>query len=397
MSDSNTIRILELDGGGERGYLSLKFLEKIIQQWGINPAKIAENFDVICGTSIGGIIAVGLGLGLTPAQISPFFTVQGPYIFSLISFVPSVRPNPVIKLALLLANTPFYKSSAPNADQYGSGLLYKTIQDLCGTHTLQDLKTNILIPTFESINKNFVLCSNLNYPGLMGQNELASNVALATSAAPVYLPSLDLRMNTGVGKLQGIFLDGGVYQNNPASLGLTLGKILKPNATRACVLSLGTGSGSYGFDNDPAVFMDNFKREVLNYPTDTTFRMVLEQVAPSEVLLRNINNKILDIKIVDTEFSTLSLLFELFSIASAGAQESVAQDLFLESSYTLDQLYYYRFQPKLNLLLDPSLDNTDEILIGNGSTIPGYYEDLANTTFNNDIENISTFLGHLTA
>ena len=74
MSDANTIRVLELDGGGERGYLSLKFLEKFIQQWGVDPAKIWQEFDVICGTSIGGIMALGLATGLTTTEISPFFT-----------------------------------------------------------------------------------------------------------------------------------------------------------------------------------------------------------------------------------------------------------------------------------------------------------------------------------
>lgn len=399
MSDPNTIRILELDGGGERGYLSLKFFERFIQQWGINPSEIAQNFDVICGTSIGGILALGFGLGVTPAVISPFFTVQGPYIFSLgtstgippippIPPIASSRPNSVQKLALILANTPFYSSSGFYVNDYGSGLLNATIAGICGTNTMQDLQTNVLIPTFEYPTKRFTLCSNLNYPGFNGQNELVTNVALATSAAPVYLPSLVLS-NTTAGKLNGTYIDGGVYQNNPASLGLTLGKMIKPNANRACVLSLGTGSGNYGFDNDPATFMANIRRDALLYSPGTTFRDILEQISTPEVIARNIDNPSLDLTLTDT-FTTISLIFELFSIASAGAQESVAQALLLESSYTLNQLYYYRFQPPLNLSLDPSLDNTEPAILT-------YYEDLATTTFDEDIETISTFIGHLTA
>lgn len=401
MSDPNTIRILELDGGGERGYLSLNFFEKFVQEWGIDPTKIAENFDVICGTSIGGIMGLAFGLGLTPAQISPFFTdtvTGGPCMFSLgtngipppssLPITPSVRPSAVFKLTLMLANTAFYASSGTYAANYGAGLLAATIQGICGTNTMQDLKTNFLIPTFEYTNKRFVLCSNLNYPGLQAQNELVSNVALATSAAPVYLPPVILT-NTGKGKLNGKFLDGGIYQNNTASLGVTLGQMNKPNASRVCVLSLGTGSGNYGFDNDPAIFLENVRREVGNYPPGTTFRMILEQNASEEVVMRNINNKILDLELTDS-FETLSLFFELFTIAITGGQESIAQGLLLESSYTLNQLYYYRFQPPLDLSLDPSLDNTDPAILT-------YYENLATTTFNNDIEDISTFIGHLTA
>ena len=42
MADPNTIRILELDGGGERGYFSLTWLDKFIQLWGIDPSTVAE-------------------------------------------------------------------------------------------------------------------------------------------------------------------------------------------------------------------------------------------------------------------------------------------------------------------------------------------------------------------
>ena len=83
-------------------------------------------------------------------------------------------------------------------------------------------------------------------------------------------------------------------------------------------------------------------------------------------------------------------LFSLFDIAGTGGQESVAKNLYLDSTYTLNQLYYYRFQPQLDMNEDTELDNTtDEIL--------SYYETTATTWFNNDLDNIVTFLGHLMA
>ncbi len=145
MSDPNTLRILSLDGGGERGYLSLNFFQKFVQLWGIDPSTIASQFDVITGTSVGGIMALALAFGLTPAKISPFFTVQGPYIFSLSSLIPSLRPNKAAKVALVIADTPFYQSSGPTAAKYGSGLLSATLTSIFGTNTLQNLKTNVII------------------------------------------------------------------------------------------------------------------------------------------------------------------------------------------------------------------------------------------------------------
>lgn len=347
MSNTRTLRILEIDGGGERGILPLYFLKKFVQLWGINQADIWKNFDVICGTSVGGIMALSMAFGLTLDEMLPFFTTQGPSIFSLIPVVPplsAVRPNEAYKVGLILTNTPFYQSSGPLANLYGSGLLNSTLQTQFGTNTLQNLKTNVIVPAYEADTKKYVLFSNLDYPEFIGQDELISNIGLATGAAPVYLPPLLMNGHT--------YLDGGIYQNNPAQFGVTLGKMIKPNANRFCILSLGTGLGKFGFDSGG---------EPPPIPP-----------APGGT------------------FETIEQIFSLFEIASTGGQESVSRSLFLESTYTLNQLYYYRFQPILDPTKNTELDNTD-------ADILAYYEDVANEVFNDDIDNISTFLGHLTA
>ncbi len=400
MSDPNTVRILEFDGGGERGYLSNTFFNRFVQQWGIDPATLAQQFDVICGTSVGGILALAYATGRTPAELMPFFTEQGPLLFTLgsnvfppvitLPIVPSIRPNAVEKVALIITNIPFYNSSGTYANAYGSGLLRSLTDTLFSDMTMQDVKANVIIPTFEYTTKTFVLCSNLDNPAFSGQDELMSNVALATSAAPVYLPPIELvsPINT---KLNGIFLDGGIYQNNPSQFGYTLGKMVKPNANRFCIMSLGTGTGEYGFDNDPV--MQNatlLEKDKKKYAPGTTLRMVVQKMGHSVKNLNKLQNKMLDLQVGDVTFDTIKFLFELFSIASTGSQDSAAESLYLESNYTLDQLYYYRFSPPLDLTLDPALDNTEPSILT-------YYEDLANQTYNDDIENISTFLGHLTA
>jgi patatin-like phospholipase/acyl hydrolase len=60
VADPNTIRVLSLDGGGMRGIFEAKFMEQFVQLWGINPNEIWKYFDVICGTSVGGLQALGL-------------------------------------------------------------------------------------------------------------------------------------------------------------------------------------------------------------------------------------------------------------------------------------------------------------------------------------------------
>lgn len=477
MADPNTIRILELDGGGERGYFSLTWFDQFVQEWGIDPTTIAQQFDVICGTSVGGIMALSLANGMTPAEMFPFFTTQGPYIFSLSSVFPSWRPNSATKVALILADIPFYQSSGPTANSYGSGLLSNTLQNTFGSSTLQDLKTNVVIPSFEADTNTYVLFSNMNVGGLIGQNELISDVGLATGSAPVYLPPWNFRGHS--------YLDGGIYQNNPAMWGIVLGKILKPNANRICLLSVGTGLGELGFNsggsdgiplaNNPLATTNGSSSVIVTIPTtsilingqnvtisgatdtggiianqlnitasisiisSTTFSYTSSGTASSStngggsavimdyippVMMRNNFVKkspfhptgINHLKFIETPiykellekrpdlamqvnsltssnimaFDTIETIFSLFETASVGGQESIAQALLMNSLYTLDQFYYYRFNSTFDPTKNTELDSTD-------SDILDYYQTLAINLFNGDISNISTFIGHLTA
>ena len=74
----------------------------------------------------------------------------------------------------------------------------------------------VIIPSYKANTDTFVLFSNLNYGEFVGQNESIVNVALATSAAPLYLPP------HGFGG--GVYFDGGIYQNNPAQIALNTAK-----------------------------------------------------------------------------------------------------------------------------------------------------------------------------
>ena len=349
MSDSNTLRILSLDGGGVRGYLSLKFLQRFIQQWGVDGSELWKYFDVIAGTSIGGIQALGYAHGLSPELLEPFFLEKSKRIFT-IRTVPtgcdantdSNRPNTLQKIALITLNDPFYKSAcAPDAgnSNYGDNILEQTLVDNFGTNTLSNLKTTVLIPSYEKDTSRYLFFSNHNDPMFKGSTESIVNVARATSAAPVYLPKYSFNNHE--------YIDGGIYQNNPADIALSLGKAMKPNANRFCVLSLGTGIGKMGFN------------------TPTT-----EQLGSSD--------------------SAIADIFALFDIASTGGQESVDFNLRLKSRRTLEQLYYYIFQPMLDPYINTELDNSDVSFLN-------YMADTANLVFNTDNENITNFLGHLTA
>ena len=73
-----TRRILSIDGGGIKGVFPASFLATVENSI---EGQLADYFDLIVGTSTGGIIALGLGLGLSASDILRFYEDSGPEIF----------------------------------------------------------------------------------------------------------------------------------------------------------------------------------------------------------------------------------------------------------------------------------------------------------------------------
>ena len=71
-------QILSLDGGGLKGIFSAALLAHLEEDLNID---ITDHFDLITGTSTGGIIALGLGVGMRPGEIVHFYAENGPKIF----------------------------------------------------------------------------------------------------------------------------------------------------------------------------------------------------------------------------------------------------------------------------------------------------------------------------
>ena len=81
-------RVLSIDGGGIKGVFPAAFLATLEDAIGDH---VARHFDLIVGTSTGGIIALGLGLGLSATEILGFYEQYGPQIFKQRTFVSRLR------------------------------------------------------------------------------------------------------------------------------------------------------------------------------------------------------------------------------------------------------------------------------------------------------------------
>ena len=80
--DNKEFRILTIDGGGIKGIFPACFLEKLESNY-LNGNSITDYFDLICGTSTGGIIALGLGAGIKASELSKLYIKKRQRYFSL--------------------------------------------------------------------------------------------------------------------------------------------------------------------------------------------------------------------------------------------------------------------------------------------------------------------------
>jgi predicted acylesterase/phospholipase RssA len=383
MADPYTLRVLSLDGGGMRGLFSATFMKLFVQQWGINPNEIWKYFDIITGSSIGGIQALAYCLGMAPTDVMSFFITDGPWIFTTSTSTPSVMPSTLTKISVMVGgSSSFYPSTTAGI---GTMRLQSKLSSVLGTNTLQNMKTNVLITSFEKndVDPDFekdtntpVYFSNMSLiPAFQGQNFKAVDVAMSTSAAPLYFPAWNIGQDS--------YIDGGVTQNNPASFALAVAKALKPTANRYCVLSLGTGLGDVGFPPSTASFQRKHRQELAHFRSSPTTFALQYNVSLAEMeRLRQLDN----LGILEGAY----LLMYLIGAMTTGPQEITALELDITSKYTLDNLYYYRLQTYMDDNQDTELDNSSPQIVQ-------YYQDAATAYFNNDIANINTFIGHLTA
>ena len=76
---SKVFKILSIDGGGIKGLYSSRILERFESTF---DCRIADYFDLVCGTSTGGLIALGISLNIPVREISEFYFTKGKKIFS---------------------------------------------------------------------------------------------------------------------------------------------------------------------------------------------------------------------------------------------------------------------------------------------------------------------------
>jgi hypothetical protein len=206
--------VLAIDGGGVRGVLPASFLATVEEQIDGN---VVDYFDLIVGTSTGGIIALGLGAGLSPAEIRDFYLERGARIFSGISWLRKARHVATAK--------------------YDQQQLRTELNEILGERKLGESRTRLVIPSMD-VNSGKVHLWKTAHNERFVQDYTARmvDVAMATSAAPTYFQAF--LTDAGVP-----LIDGGVFANNPAGLAAVeaVGVLGWPR-DEVAILSLGCGA-----------------------------------------------------------------------------------------------------------------------------------------------------------
>lgn len=239
----NKFKILSIDGGGIRGIIPCKILadleSELIKRDG-DDVRLSDYFDIICGTSTGGMIAIGLALGLTAKEILDLYIKHGTDIF------PIKKKWKISKLKNWALGKPFYERD----------LLKKHLETLYGKCTrdgdtrLGHAKTRLIIPTYNAEHGTIHIFKTAHGEGLVRDYQIpAVDAALCTAAAPVYFEPYSFTYTTkGTNDKQTFqnMVDGGLIANNPSHIGLIEAtECLRIPLNDISLLSLGTGLDNF--------------------------------------------------------------------------------------------------------------------------------------------------------
>ena len=220
------IKILSIDGGGIRGIIPALVLAEIERRTGRSTAHL---FDLVAGTSTGGILALGLTIPKTMG--APLYTARG--LAEMYEREGSeIFSRPFLRGLFACDNLTLTK--------YPSKGIEQVLLDYFGDSRLSQAVTNVLVTSYE-VERRFPFF--FKSPSARQRPDYdfpARDVARATSAAPSYFQPMKLLSGTIAHHYT--LIDGGVFANNPAACALVEARTTFPGSDPFLIVSLGTGA-----------------------------------------------------------------------------------------------------------------------------------------------------------
>ena len=192
-------KILTIDGGGIRGTFPAAFLANLEKDL---EYPIGRYFDLISGTSTGGIIAIGLALGLTASDILKLYEEKGPAIFAQMrSGIPGWLSRHFRNGRWLVWGP-----------KYSAEPLRSALVGVLGERRLGEGQTRLMIPAWHPKTQGVYIFKTAHHLRLQTDyKELAVDAAMATAAAPTFFRQHITANDVGL-------VDGGLWANNPIGI-----------------------------------------------------------------------------------------------------------------------------------------------------------------------------------
>ncbi|WP_422355397.1 patatin-like phospholipase family protein [Roseivirga pacifica] len=241
---SKKIKILSIDGGGIRGIIPgtiLNYIESEIQKRTANPdSRLADHFDLVAGTSTGGI--------LTCTYLMCDENGQSKYSAADALNIYLERGGDIFSLSFWRKLWTIFGIRRP---KYSVDALESALHDYFGDTMTADLKRPCIITSYDIRDRKAVFFNKVDGVNNPVRNYKVKDVARATSAAPTYFKPARIKSAIDAPL---VLVDGGVFANNPTLCAYaeartldfgkqdTPGDIAFPSAEDMFVLSLGTGT-----------------------------------------------------------------------------------------------------------------------------------------------------------
>jgi uncharacterized protein len=222
----NPVRVLSIDGGGMRGLIPAMVLAEIEERTG---KPICQLFDLVAGTSTGGILALGLTKpdgdhkpAYTAADLTELYNREGKRIFSR---SPWDRFRALENLL---------------EEKYPSGGIDEVLGEYFGDVQLSEALTNVLLTSYE-IERRIAFLFKSHRAKEDDKNDFPMRLAArATAAAPTYFEPV--RIPVAGPEEYYALVDGGVYANNPGMCAYVEARNLFSDRDDFLLVSLGTGT-----------------------------------------------------------------------------------------------------------------------------------------------------------
>ena len=224
LATDRPLRVLSLAGGGFLGLYTAVVLEALEARAG---EPLARRFDLLAGTSIGGLLALALAYEIPMARLVRLFTEHGSAVFSS-------RALPSGALSRLLD-----LSRSVIGPKYSGEALREALQAEIGDKRLADALHPVVVPAVDVGLCQTKVFKTPHAPASQGDGRLrAVDVAMAACAAPAYFPSVRIDRH--------IYADGGLFAVAPDQVALhELEHFMGVDPGRVSMLSIGTATAHY--------------------------------------------------------------------------------------------------------------------------------------------------------